>query len=77
MHQALGVDPTESVLADVELPRVVADHHRLAQEPMCFDRPRWCTNPWDSTVASLRPARSRNAKVSGTRGRMAALSPGR
>jgi hypothetical protein len=39
VHQALGVDPTESVLADVELPRVVADHHRLAQEPMCIDRP--------------------------------------
>src|SRR5450755_3849335 len=34
VHQALRVDPTESVLADVELPRVVTDHHRLAQEPM-------------------------------------------
>jgi len=39
VHQALGVDPTESVLADVELPRVVTDHHRLAQEPMGIDRP--------------------------------------
>ena len=39
VHQALGVDPTESVLADVELPGVVADHHRLAEEPVCIDRP--------------------------------------
>ncbi len=38
VHQALGVNPTESVLADVELSRVVADHYRLAQEPMCIDR---------------------------------------
>jgi hypothetical protein len=38
VHQALGVNPTESVLADVELPCVVADHDRLAQEPMCIDR---------------------------------------
>jgi len=32
------VDPTESVLADVELPRVVADHHRLAEEAVCVHR---------------------------------------
>ena len=28
----------ESVLADVELPGVITDHHSLAQEPMCVDR---------------------------------------
>jgi hypothetical protein len=43
------------------------------------DEARWCTNPWDSTVASSGPASSRHqhAEVSGTRGRMAALSSGR
>jgi hypothetical protein len=40
VHQALGVDPTEGMLTDVELPRVVTDHHRLAQEPMCIHRKR-------------------------------------
>ena len=34
VHQALGVDPAQRVLADVELPGVVADHDRLAQEPV-------------------------------------------
>ena len=29
----------ESALADVELPRLVTDHHRLAQEPMCVHLP--------------------------------------
>ena len=33
--KAFGVHPTESVLADVELPHVVAD---FAQEPTCIDR---------------------------------------
>ena len=39
VHQAFGVNPTESVLADIELPRGVTDHHRLAQEPMGIDCP--------------------------------------
>jgi hypothetical protein len=29
VHQALGVNPTQSVLADVELPGVIAEHDRL------------------------------------------------
>ncbi len=39
---------------------------------------RWCTKPWESTVASSGLASSWHAEVSGTRrGGMAALSPGR
>jgi len=38
VHQALGANPTESVLTDIGLPRVVTDHHRRAQEPMCIHR---------------------------------------
>src|SRR3954454_11383427 len=39
VHQALGMDPTQRVLADVELPGVITEHDRLAQEPVCRDRP--------------------------------------
>jgi hypothetical protein len=35
MHQPLGMDPAQRVLAEVELPGVVADNDRLAQEPVC------------------------------------------
>src|SRR3982074_1218772 len=38
MAQTLGVDPAQRVLTDVELPGVVADHDRLAQEPVCAHR---------------------------------------
>ena len=38
VNQALGVDPAQRVVADVELPGVVADHDRLAQEPVCAHR---------------------------------------
>jgi hypothetical protein len=38
MHQTLGVDPTQRVLTDIELPGVVADHDRFAQEPVCAHR---------------------------------------
>lgn len=38
MDQTLGVDPAQRVLTDVELPGVVADHDRLAQEPVCAHR---------------------------------------
>jgi hypothetical protein len=37
MHQALGVDPAQRVRADVELPGVVVDDDRLAQETMRGD----------------------------------------
>jgi len=35
VHQALGVDPAQGMLADVELPGVVTEQDRLAQEPVC------------------------------------------
>ena len=38
VHQPLGMDPTQGMLTDVELPGVVTDHHRVAQEPVCAHR---------------------------------------
>ena len=37
VHQPLGMDPTQRVLADIELPGIVTDHHGLAQEAMRAD----------------------------------------
>src|SRR5271165_6189716 len=34
VHQALGMDPAQAMLADIELPGVVADDDRLVQEPV-------------------------------------------
>jgi hypothetical protein len=34
MRQPLAMDPTQGVLADVELPGIVADDDRLVQEPV-------------------------------------------
>ena len=39
VHQPLGMDPAEGVLADVELASVVTDDHRLVEEAMRGHRP--------------------------------------
>ena len=50
VHQALGMDPAQRVVADVELAGVVTDDHRLVEEAMCGSprptaRPRWRRAP--------------------------------
>ena len=39
VHQPLGMDPAQRVLADVELPGIVADDDRLAQEAVRLTAP--------------------------------------
>jgi hypothetical protein len=38
VHQALGMDPTQSMLANVELSGIVTDHDGVADEPVCIYR---------------------------------------
>ncbi len=42
VHQALGMDPAQGMLADVELPGVVAEDNRVAQEPVGVHRSPQC-----------------------------------
>jgi hypothetical protein len=37
VNEALGMDPAQAMLPDIELPGVVADDHALAQEAVGLD----------------------------------------